>query len=458
MPEKDQVSWNILAQRYAAEGNLAMVRHFFKRMPRRDVVSWTAMLVTHARSWEIDKEMFLFEIMPGKDVIAWNIMIAAMPDREISTLPRTSSTALQRGAWFLGTWRSRPTPSTASSKKRTPCLRHALPRYLLLERNAPSVPSSSSSIEYRNWTSWRGTAPCKAHAERGLVDETLRLFHAMPAWSVVSWMILVSRRAFKRRKYLTGPGIETWSPGTPCLRAMAAREIFDSKIKWNVLGFDDINDSLEEAQNLLKTLPSEKPLAWNLFMQHMPKLAKLRSAIPVKAMAAACLQFGRLERKIFETMPERNTVSWNAMLHGYAKNAHAVEALDLYKRMACARCQFSSPGLLAPSLVAPARSQRPKSCSTANHVAYTALLNSSRNAALASSLRSSPVDTMYVLLSNLAAQNATFHIIGFIYHASAISFTSVLREYLMTLMKPYVPAQYPYFSLLINVALRLDGC
>ncbi|EFJ07325.1 hypothetical protein SELMODRAFT_71953, partial [Selaginella moellendorffii] len=55
------------------------------------------------------------------------------------------------------------------------------------------------------------------------------------------------------------------------------------------------------------------------------------------AIAAAFSQFGRLDRshKIFETMPERNTVSWNAMLHGYAKNAHAVETLDLYKRMAC---------------------------------------------------------------------------------------------------------------------------
>ncbi|EFJ07324.1 hypothetical protein SELMODRAFT_133872 [Selaginella moellendorffii] len=155
---------------------------------------------------------------------------------------------------------------------------------------------------------------------------------------------------------------------------------------------------------------------------------------------------------IFETMPERNTVSWNAMLHGYAKNAHAVETLDLYKRMACEGVEPDTTtliatliacnhiGLLALAIhhfssmsfdhsiaetidhyccmidilgragkIPEAQELLHTMPFQANHVAYTALLNSSRNAPLASSVRSFPVDTMYVLLSNLAAQNATFH-------------------------------------------------
>ncbi|KAH9326421.1 hypothetical protein KI387_006599, partial [Taxus chinensis] len=43
-----------------------------------------------------------------------------------------------------------------------------------------------------------------------------------------------------------------------------------------------------------------------------------------------CLEFAR---KVFDGMVERDVISWNAMIVGYAQNGHANEALVLYKKM-----------------------------------------------------------------------------------------------------------------------------
>ena len=35
-------------------------------------------------------------------------------------------------------------------------------------------------------------------------------------------------------------------------------------------------------------------------------------------------------RTVFEVMPEKDIVSWSAMIQGYASNGHPKEALDLF--------------------------------------------------------------------------------------------------------------------------------
>lgn len=40
-----------------------------------------------------------------------------------------------------------------------------------------------------------------------------------------------------------------------------------------------------------------------------------------------------ISRKVFDNMPKRNVVSWNAMIAGYAQNGDFGEALTLFKQM-----------------------------------------------------------------------------------------------------------------------------
>lgn len=52
-------------------------------------------------------------------------------------------------------------------------------------------------------------------------------------------------------------------------------------------------------------------------------------------MVAGLARNGRVDeaRQVFERMPERNVVSWNAMINGYAKNMRIGEAFYLFERM-----------------------------------------------------------------------------------------------------------------------------
>lgn len=47
------------------------------------------------------------------------------------------------------------------------------------------------------------------------------------------------------------------------------------------------------------------------------------------------VEFGFLEyaRRVFDGMPERNVVSWTAVISGYARMGRRYEALDLFVRM-----------------------------------------------------------------------------------------------------------------------------
>ena len=43
-----------------------------------------------------------------------------------------------------------------------------------------------------------------------------------------------------------------------------------------------------------------------------------------------CLE---IARQVFDKIPQRNVVSWTAMIARYAQNGHGIEALDLFREM-----------------------------------------------------------------------------------------------------------------------------
>lgn len=45
-----------------------------------------------------------------------------------------------------------------------------------------------------------------------------------------------------------------------------------------------------------------------------------------------CEMWGIGQCEVFDEMPERNVVSWNGMIYGYAQMGEDNEALDLFKR------------------------------------------------------------------------------------------------------------------------------
>eukprot|EP01018_Ginkgo_biloba_P019473 Gb_00852 [translate_table: standard] len=60
-----------------------------------------------------------------------------------------------------------------------------------------------------------------------------------------------------------------------------------------------------------------------------------RNVVSWTAMIAGYAQSGHVDEalRLFEEMPERNVFSWTAMVAGYAQNGHVEEALELFQKM-----------------------------------------------------------------------------------------------------------------------------
>lgn len=60
-----------------------------------------------------------------------------------------------------------------------------------------------------------------------------------------------------------------------------------------------------------------------------------RNVVSWNTMIAGYAQIGRMEdaRQLFEKMPKRDVVSWTSVITGYAKNGCFQESLDLFSCM-----------------------------------------------------------------------------------------------------------------------------
>lgn len=114
-----------------------------------------------------------------------------------------------------------------------------------------------------------------------------------------------------------------------------------------VAGYAD-NGRIDAAYQLFDTMPERNLVSWNTIITALSRLGRIddayklfnqmneRNVITWTAMVAGLSQNGRVDdaRELFDRMPVRNVVSWNAMVSGYARNLRINEAYALFKRMA----------------------------------------------------------------------------------------------------------------------------
>jgi hypothetical protein len=73
MPERDEVSWNVMVTGYYQSG---MVED--GHIPKRDIVMWMAMVKGYAWKGRIQDTCNFFDTMPEKNVVSWTIMVTAL--------------------------------------------------------------------------------------------------------------------------------------------------------------------------------------------------------------------------------------------------------------------------------------------------------------------------------------------------------------------------------------------
>ncbi|EFJ30368.1 hypothetical protein SELMODRAFT_89916 [Selaginella moellendorffii] len=373
MPERDPVSWNVMVAAFAQNGQMLQAmdlflrmprrnviswttmigalsdceagRHdlkldaivFFDRMPQRNIVSWTAMVHASASADRLEEARILFDSMPARNLVSWNVFLAGSKDLSIETLekiPAKDSVTLKTIMnWYCQTGR------TADAK----ALFDRLP-----ERDVMS------------WT-------CMIQANSCQLDRAKFAFDLMPAWSVVSMnsmaAVFVSHGELAKAKKHFDVGLErnvvSW---TAMIQAFdrageveAAQRAFDLMPSWDEICWLAIlaaNSSDPEAVQRLFFLfshssPERNALSWEALLQGTAKYGDLYGTMSVlekmpawsllswNLALAANARSGHLAslRRIFSTMPERDTVSFGTALAAFAHSGHGTDGILLFHIM-----------------------------------------------------------------------------------------------------------------------------
>ncbi|EFJ28463.1 hypothetical protein SELMODRAFT_93575 [Selaginella moellendorffii] len=278
-PQRDMVSWNTMCQSFSWSHKVDEVSQCLLKMPQHNVVSWNSLLCTFAQNGHYLKAQALFVAMPEKDVISWNIVISQYAEIDLD-------------------------------------------RAKLLFDRAPqhSVVTWNVLIAH--------------HCE-----ESKRVFDTMPCRDIVSWNIIAGNA---REGHLD------------CAMDLFDRSPSRSLALWNVIlsGFASSGD-VNRARSILSSMPRTDVISWNSLLAGLLEFSSLRdagelfTAMPHRnlssVVATALLDMysrcGRVDqaKRVFDSMRARDErvdlVTWNAMIAGFARSGHSIEALELYREL-----------------------------------------------------------------------------------------------------------------------------
>ncbi|XP_057830827.2 pentatricopeptide repeat-containing protein At2g03880, mitochondrial-like [Cryptomeria japonica] len=380
-----------LVDMYAKCGSMHKAREVFDKMPRRDVFSWNAMIVGYVQNGLTDKALETFKQMHLESVKPDSITFA-------SVLPACAKT----GALELGM-------------------------------------DIHQSIEDRGILSdvILATALVDMYAKCGSIEKARELFDKMPQRNVVSWNAMIAgyvligfvEKALETFKQMQLAGIKpnstTFASILPACAKMGALEegmeihqsikargiSSDLAVKTALVDMYAKCGSTDKAYEVFDKMPQRDVVSWNAMIagyvqngfvekalgtfKQMQLAAVKPNSTTFASILPACAKMGALEqgmdihqsimeggllsdsivgnalldmyakcgsidkaRELFDKMAQKDVVSWNAMIAGYAQNGFCKEALKIFELMkhsgtypdfvsfACVLCACSNAGLV----------------------------------------------------------------------------------------------------------------
>eukprot|EP01018_Ginkgo_biloba_P022854 Gb_14354 [translate_table: standard] len=226
-------------------------------------------------------------------------------------------------------------------------------------------------IPERSVVSWN--AIISAYIQNGRIEEARQLFEIMPEQDYVSWNAMISGYAQNRHGEealklfskmqqvdMEPNGFTFTSILSACcslaaldrgkqVHAYIIKKRFDSDV---FVGSALVNlygkcGNLEDLDQVFNKMPKKNAVAWNAaisayaqngrveYARHLFDKMTERNVVSWTAMLTGYVQIGKIEdaRKIFDAMPLHNVVSWTAMIAGYVQNENGVEAMELFREM-----------------------------------------------------------------------------------------------------------------------------
>eukprot|EP01018_Ginkgo_biloba_P025844 Gb_04234 [translate_table: standard] len=353
---------NRLVEMYAKCGSLVDARNVFEKTPIRNVFSWNTMIAGYFKCGIIDDARQLFETMPERDEVSWNSMIAGydrygLPEEALNhywqmllegIMPNTFTFAS-----VLSACARLPAPKQGkrihAHTIRTKCESNAFVGTALVDMyakcgNTLDARQVFDRMAERSVVLWN--AMITGYGQNGCDEEALKLFYQMqPTGAVPDQITLIS----------------VLSACTKNGRVEDARRVFDKMSHRNVSSWNAMIAGYTQNRHSGQAL--------NLFSQ-MQRAGVKSDEVTFASVLTACASLAALQqgkqvhslvirtgfessvfvgsalvdvycksgsaddaREMFDKMPERNVVSWNAMMAGYAQNGLGKAAIQLFEQM-----------------------------------------------------------------------------------------------------------------------------
>ncbi|KAK6127735.1 hypothetical protein DH2020_038511 [Rehmannia glutinosa] len=381
MPLKDLVTCNIMISGYIKNKNLLAARQLFDEMPVKDVVSWNAILSGYAQNGLVDEARRVFHLMPEKNEISWNGILAAyVQNGRIEEARRLFES---KGRWPVVSWNC--LMSGYLKKKRLEEARQIFDRmpvrdavswntmitcYAQIGRmeEARKLFEKSPIRDVFTWT-----AMVSGYIQNGQLHDARRIFDEMPEKNVISWNAMIAGYVQSKNMNLAGELFE----------AMPCRNVSS----WNTMitGYAQSGD-IARARNLFDRMPHRDCISWAAiiagYAQNGDSEEALRMFIEMKrdgerlnrsaftcvlsicadiaafelgkqihgrvvkagyefgcyvgnALLAMYCRCGSIDEayNVFKRIEDKDVVSWNTIIIGYARHGFGEEALKHFESM-----------------------------------------------------------------------------------------------------------------------------
>eukprot|EP01018_Ginkgo_biloba_P036698 Gb_40436 [translate_table: standard] len=385
---------NTLVTMYAKCSSIEDARQVFDRMNVRDVFSWTSMIAGYSKGGSMEYARQLFDEMPEQNVVSWNAMIAGYAqhgygEEALKLFCRMRWTVLNSDqftfASVLGLCASLEDRElgkqmhvhiTKTGFESDVSVGNALATMYAKCRKIESAQNVFDKMAERNVVTWN--VMIAGYANQGCNKTSLKMFWEMQQACIkptqLTFVSVLSACASllalepgkQVHAYIIRTGFESHVPVgnsfvtmyAKCRCIENARHVFDKipdrdLVSWNAMIAGYVQqDCGEEALNLFCQMqrvyvkPDQFTLASVLSgcassetMEHGKQLhaqiIKIGFRFHVCVSNALVTMYAKCQsienaRLTFDELPERNMVSWNAMIAGYAQHGHAEEALELF--------------------------------------------------------------------------------------------------------------------------------
>ncbi|KAF8031611.1 hypothetical protein BT93_D0740 [Corymbia citriodora subsp. variegata] len=292
MPFKNTVSWTAMLTAYGDNGRIREARQMFDEMPERNTASYNAMITAYVRNnWNVSKAYELFAEIPDRNVVSYGAMITGF---------------VQAGM----VEKAKELYLSMPVKWRDPACSNALiSGYLKLGALEEAI-WVFEGMAQRDVVSW--SSMLDGYCKNVGISAARKLFDKMPERNVVSWTAMING-------YMKMGHFECGFDLFQDMRKEGTVRVNSTTLTVMLEACGDFGRSQEGIQT--HGLVFQLGHGFDLFIRN--SIIKMYST------------FGFVDDavKIFDSMDERNEVTWNSLISAYVQNDSIEEAYRLFAKM-----------------------------------------------------------------------------------------------------------------------------